>query len=89
MKAVKKEKDTVDINAMSADELKNVIQNQNEYIQKLQDAINRMNVGNLIQRLEIDIEVMKISEKFNSEFIDKIRNEIVELMTPAPKNEVQ
>lgn len=86
MKVVKENKESVDINAMSADELKNVIQSQNEYIAKLQDAINRMNVGNLIQRLEIDIEVMKLSEKFNSEFVDKIRNEIVELM--APKNEV-
>lgn len=65
---------------MSADEMKAIIHEQGDYINKLHNAINGMNLKNLYMRLDYLFRVVENSDKFESSFVDEARTEIATIM---------
>ena len=86
MEIVKNENET----ELSMEELKDVVKKQNETIEQLKGIVQKMNIQNVFMRLDYLIKIMNISEKFESNFVDSVRSEIVNLMTiEEAKDEIQ
>lgn len=76
------------IEEMTVEDLKTLAKQQDAYICQLTDTIGKMNMQNLVARINILLDIMNMSDKFEQSFIDNVRAEIVELMT-IKKDEVQ
>lgn len=76
------------IEEMTVEDLKTLAKQQDAYIRQLTDTIGKMNMQNLVARINILLDIMNMSDKFEQTFIDNVRAEIVELMT-IKKDEVQ
>lgn len=76
------------IEEMTVEDLKTLAKQQDAYIRQLTDTIGKMNMQNLVARINILLDIMNMSDKFEKSFIDNVRAEIVELMT-IKKDEVQ
>lgn len=75
------------IEEMTVEDLKTLAKQQDAYIRQLTDTIGKMNMQNLVARINILLDIMNMSDKFEQSFIDNVRAEIVELMT-IKKDEV-
>lgn len=83
----KETKETQVREKMSYEQLENVARQLHEQLQRAGQEIQRLNMGNVFQRLNYLFKVTKYSDKFSKEFVDKCVDEIESLLTIPEEEE--
>lgn len=66
---------------MSYEELENVAAQLSQQNQQLYNRLQQVEVSNMLSRLEFLFKVVKNSNAFPTEFVDKCVKEIIDIMT--------
>lgn len=72
---------------LSYEELKNVAGQLSQQNQQLNMMLQQANMTNMFKRLDYLFKVLELKDCFNSDFVIKCSDEVVEMMTPPVEEE--
>lgn len=65
------------------EQLENIANSLSNQVQQLSARLQEANMMNIFKRLDYCFKVLECSASFNTEFVNKCSEEIIEIMTPS------